>query len=110
MKSHQPIAAGGPRLSRSVDLTLRTFAVALLLAGAALLLADLLSAGIAFPLIAIALALVVMLEADRTSAAPRTELNARPTANLPVRTSVATVVDADHCKSTAVTPHVSART
>jgi len=65
MKSHQPIAAAGPRLSHSADLTLRTLAVALLLAGAALFLADMLSPGIAFPLIAIGAALVVMPQIDR---------------------------------------------
>jgi hypothetical protein len=65
MKWYQPIATGGPRLTHSADLTLLTVAVILLLGSTALMIADILSAGIAIPLIAIGASLVAVVEVDK---------------------------------------------
>jgi hypothetical protein len=65
MKWHLTVPASGPRPSPGADLAVRTVAVALLLGGAAMLIAGVLSPGIAFPLIAIGLALVVIAQNDK---------------------------------------------
>jgi hypothetical protein len=59
------VSASGPRLTPIVDRVVLAGAVVLLLAGAALMLADVLDASIAIPVIAIGVALVAIVQTDK---------------------------------------------
>lgn len=56
---HEPIATG-PRLTGTAERVVLVVATALMLGGALLMLADVIGAGIAIPLIAVGLALVAI--------------------------------------------------
>ncbi len=59
------VPAGGPRLTPIADLAVQVAAVVLMVAGAALMLTDVLDAAIAIPLIAIGIALVAIERTDQ---------------------------------------------
>jgi hypothetical protein len=65
MNRHVLAGADVSRLTPVADLGVRVAAIVLMLAGAVMLVADLVSAGIAIPLIAVGIALVVVEQADR---------------------------------------------
>jgi hypothetical protein len=64
------VPAGGPRLTPLVDLVVLAAAVVLLLAGAALMLTDVLAASIAIPVITIGVALVAIARTDKRRRRP----------------------------------------
>jgi hypothetical protein len=65
MTWHVPAQAGGPRLTHRADLAVRLAAAALFLAGTAFLIAGTVNSGIAFALVAIGAALLVIEQLDQ---------------------------------------------
>jgi hypothetical protein len=64
------VSAGGPRLTPLVDLVVLAAAIVLLLAGAALMLTDMLAASIAIPVITIGVALLAIARTDKRRRRP----------------------------------------
>jgi hypothetical protein len=65
MSSHDITPVSGPRLSESADCALLGTAIVLMLGGAILMLAEVVSAAIAIPIITIGIALVAIEQIDK---------------------------------------------
>jgi hypothetical protein len=65
MQGHDITPHAGPRLTPTADVVVLVVAVALMLGGAGLLIADVIGAGIAIPLIAVGIALVAIVQMDK---------------------------------------------
>ena len=65
MQGHDVTPHAGPRLTPKADVVVLVAAVALMLGGAVMLIADAIGAGIAIPLIAVGIALVAIVQMDK---------------------------------------------
>jgi hypothetical protein len=61
----RPIPTGGPKLTPAADHAALAIAVVMMLGGAALMLADVLDAALAIPVIAVGIALVAIEQAEK---------------------------------------------
>jgi hypothetical protein len=65
VSGHEIMPVGGPRLSEAADCALVGTAIVLMLGGASLMLADVVGAAIAIPIIAVGIALVAIEQVDK---------------------------------------------